>query len=78
MGCQVIATDIPGVKDNFDELVELVKPHDVFGLAKSIDGVLSGECVVSCEEVDLRKMFDVGRVFSKYQLIYQRVDWNKL
>ena len=68
LGCPVIATDIPGVGDNFRDVAELVPPHDVQQLAASITNLLLKESVVYSEI--LREKYDVKNVFEKYSKIY--------
>ena len=68
MGCPVIASNIPGVADNFQDVVTLVPPHNSDVLAESISSVLS-----AIQEVDsetLREKYDVKNVFERYSEIY--------
>ena len=68
MGCPVIASDIPGVGDNFQDVVILVPPHNSDVLAESISSMLLNPSVV--DSVNLRKKYYVKYVFERYSEIY--------
>ena len=72
MGTPVIATDIPGVNDNFSEYVSLVKPHDIEGLARELVEITQNNLVeIPKERVqEIRNKFDVKNVFHKYLSLY--------
>ena len=68
MGCPVLASDIPGVGDNFQDVVTLVPPHNRDELVKSISSMLLNPSVV--DSVNLRKKYDAKNVFERYSEIY--------
>ena len=68
MGCPVLASDIPGVGDNFQDVVTLVPPHNSDVLAESISDALSLPSEVDSEI--LREKYDVKNVFERYSEIY--------
>lgn len=73
MGTPVVATDIPGVSDNFSEYVSLVKPHNIEELASEllkITGAKFNE-LSDVEIMDIREKFDAKNVFKKYLSIYK-------
>lgn len=72
MGVPVIATRIPGVKDNFSDYATLVEPGNPDELARAIEHVLNNgdtRCKLGASEI---AMFDSKYVFEKYATIYQR------
>lgn len=69
LGCPVIATDIPGVKDNFKDVATLVPPGDATTLAKTIEEILQNKPVVNSDA--LREKYEGKKVFEKYDKIYE-------
>ncbi|MBQ2771101.1 MAG: glycosyltransferase family 4 protein [Methanocorpusculum sp.] len=68
MGCPVVATSIPGVKDNFADEAVLVDPGNIRQLSDAIRKSLS-----ETHEIDtntLRRKYDAKKVFEKYSRIY--------
>ena len=73
MGTPVIATDIPGVRDNFSEYVSLVEVHNIKELARELFKVTDDKFARLPDNLvqDVREKFDVKSIFQKYLSIYR-------
>ena len=69
LGCPVIATDIPGITDNFNNVATLVPPGDPVTLAETIEEVLQNKPLVNSDV--LREKYEGEKVFEKYEKIYE-------
>ena len=75
LGCPVIATDIPGITDNFNDVATLVPPGDPVTLAETIEEVLQNKPLVNSDV--LREKYEGKKVFEKYITLFDD-DWNEV
>ena len=71
LGTSVISTKIPGVADNFEDVIQLVTAGDIAELSTKISEVLSGKGKNKREITDEFMMqYDITSSFKKYDELY--------